>query len=156
MNVILVQRKGVPTIVGNLIVNGGFSTDVLSKPGMASLAMDLLDEGTKTLSSLQINEKLQLLGASLNTRAGLDVSTVSFSTLTQTFDPTLDIFADVLLNPAFSQKEFDRLKKEHLDNILQEKSEPFGIAITGISQNTLWCRASLRQSIGRIRISEHC
>ena len=128
MNVILVQRKGVPTIVGNLIVNGGFSTDVLSKPGMASLAMDLLDEGTKTLSSLQINEKLQLLGASLSTRAGLDVSTVSFSTLTQTFDPTLDIFADVLLNPAFSQKEFDRLKKEHLDNILQEKSDPFGIA----------------------------
>jgi zinc protease len=129
MNVILVQRKGVPTIVGNLIVNGGFSTDVLSKSGMASLAMDLLDEGTKTLSSLQINEKLQLLGASLNTRAGLDVSTVSFSTLTQTFDPTLDIFADVLLNPAFSQKEFDRLKKEHLDNILQEKSQPFGIAV---------------------------
>ena len=34
-----------------------------------------------------------------------------------------------LLNPAFSQKEFDRLKKEHLDNILQEKSEPFGIAV---------------------------
>ena len=133
MNVILVQRKGVPTIVGNLVVNGGFATDVLSKPGMASLAMDLLDEGTKTLSSLEINEKLQLLGASLYTRAGLDVSTVSFSTLTQTFDPTLDIFADVLLNPAFSQKEFDRLKKEHLDNILQEKSEPFGIAITGIS-----------------------
>jgi zinc protease len=128
MNVILVQRKGVPTIVGNLIVNGGYSTDVLSKPGMASLAMDLLDEGTKTLTSLQINEKLQMLGASLNTRAGLDVSTVSFSTLTQTFDPTLDIFADVLLNPAFSQKEFDRLKKEHLDNILQEKSEPLGIA----------------------------
>jgi zinc protease len=127
MNVILVKRKGVPSVVGNLVVNGGFATDVLSRPGMASLAMDLLDEGTKTLTSLEISEKLQLLGASLSTRAGLDVSTVSFSTLTQTFDPTLDIFADVLLNPAFSQKEFDRLKKEHLDNILQEKSDPFGI-----------------------------
>jgi predicted Zn-dependent peptidase len=127
MNVILVQRKGVPSVVGNLVVNGGFATDVLSKPGMASLAMDLLDEGTKTLTSLEISEKLQLLGASLSTRASLDVSTVSFSTLTQTFDPTLDIFADVLLNPAFSQKEFGRLKKEHLDNILQEKSDPFGI-----------------------------
>ena len=129
MNVTLVQRKGIPTIVGILIVNGGFSTDVLSKPGMASLAMDLLDEGTKNLSSLQINEKLQLLGASISTRAGLDVSTVIFSTLTQTFNPTLDILSDVILNPAFSQKEFDRLKKEHLDNILQEKSEPFGIAV---------------------------
>jgi zinc protease len=129
MNVILVQRKGVPTIVGNLIVNAGFSTDVQSKPGLANLAMDLLDEGTKTLSSLQINEKLQLLGASLYTRSSLDVSTVNFTTLKQTFDPTLDLFADVLLNPSFPQKEFDRLKKEHLDNILQEQSEPFGIAL---------------------------
>ncbi len=47
MNVILAQRKGVPTIVGNLIVNAGFATDALSKPGLANLAMDLLDEGTK-------------------------------------------------------------------------------------------------------------
>jgi zinc protease len=129
MNVILVQRKGVPTIVGTLIVNAGFATDVMSKPGLASLALDLLDEGTNTLSSLEINEKLQLLGASLRTGAGLDVSSVSFTTLKQTFDPTLDIFSDVLLNPSFPQKEFERLKKQHLDNILQEKSQPFGIAI---------------------------
>ena len=97
-----------------------------------------------------------MLGASLYTRAGLDVSTVSFSTLTQTFDPTLDIFADVLLNPAFSQKEFDRLKKEHLDNILQEKSEPFGIAIRVFPKILYGAGPSLQQSIGRIRISEHC
>ncbi len=129
LNIILVQRKGVPTIVGNLVVNAGFATDVLSKPGLASLALDLMDEGTRTLSSLEISEKLQLLGASLRTGAGLDVSSVSFTTLKQTFDPTLDIFADVLLNPSFPQKEFERLKKQHLDNILQEKSQPFGIAI---------------------------
>jgi zinc protease len=129
MNVILVKRKGVPTIVGNLVVNAGFATDALSKPGLTNLAMDLLDEGTKTLSSLEINEKLQLLGASLYTRAGLDASYIGFTTLKQTFDPTLDIFADVLLNPSFPQKEFDRLKKEHLDNILQEQAEPFGIAL---------------------------
>ena len=129
MNVILVQRKGVPTIVGNLVVNAGFATDALSKAGLASLAMDLLDEGTKNLSSLEISEKLQLLGASLNTYASLDVSSVRFTTLKQTFDPTLDIFADILLNPSFSQKEFERLKKEHLDNILQEQAEPFGMAI---------------------------
>jgi zinc protease len=129
MNVILIQRKGIPTIVGDLVINAGFSTDALSKPGLANLSMDLLDEGTKTLSSLQINERLQMLGASLYTRSGLDASYISFSTLKQTFDPTLDIFADVLLNPSFPQKEFDRLKKEHLDNILEEQSQPFGIAL---------------------------
>lgn len=129
LNVVLAQRKGTPTIVGNLILNAGFSTDMRSKSGLASLAMDLLDEGTKNLSTLEISEKLQLLGASLNTYASLDNSSVNFTTLKQTFDPTLELFADVLINPSFPQKEFDRLKKEHLDNIQRDKVNPFSMAM---------------------------
>jgi len=129
MNVILAQRKGVPTIVGNLIINAGYAADMKTKPGLVSLAMDLLDEGTKNLSTLEISDKLQLLGASLYTGADLDESYLSFNTLKQTFEPTLDLVADVLLNPSFPEKEFNRLKTEHLNTILQEKAEPFGIAL---------------------------
>jgi predicted Zn-dependent peptidase len=129
MNVILAQRKGVPTIVGYVIVNAGFAADVKAKPGLANLAMDLLDEGTKNLTSLEISDKLQLLGASLYTGSDLDESYLSFNTLKQTFDPTLDLVADVLLNPSFPEKEFNRLKTEHLNTILQEKAEPFGMAL---------------------------
>jgi predicted Zn-dependent peptidase len=129
MNVILAQRKGVPTIVGNLIVNAGYAADMKTKPGLVSLAMDLLDEGTKNLSTLEISDKLQLLGASLYTGADLDESYLNFTTLKQTFEPTLELVADVLLNPSFPEKEFNRLKTEHLNIILQEKAEPFGIAL---------------------------
>ena len=129
MNVILAQRKGVPTIVGNLIVNAGYAADMKTKPGLVGLAMDLLDEGTKNLSSLEISDKLQLLGASLYTGADLDKSYLSFTTLKQTFEPTLELVADVLLNPSFPEKEFNRLKTEHLNTILQEKADPFGIAL---------------------------
>jgi len=129
LHVILAQRKGVPTIVGKLVVNAGYSTDALSKAGMASLAMDMLDEGTKSMNTLQISERLQLLGASINAGSDLDASYVNFTTLQQTFDPTLDLFADILLNPSFPENEFDRLKKEHLDRIDQEKSQPFGMAL---------------------------
>ncbi|MBP1669527.1 MAG: peptidase, partial [Bacteroidetes bacterium] len=119
----------VPTIVGNLVFNAGFATDALAKPGLASLAMDMLDEGTTTLDALQISEKLQLLGASVNAGSDIDASYLNFNTLVPTLDPTLDLYADILLNPSFPQKEFDRLKKEHLDDIKQEKSEPFGMAL---------------------------
>ncbi len=129
LKVILAARKGVPTIVGKLVVNAGYSTDALSKAGMASLAMDMLDEGTKSMNTLQISERMQLLGATINAGSDLDASYVNFTTLQQTFDPTLDLFADILLNPSFPQKEFDRLKKEHLDRIDQEKSQPIGIAL---------------------------
>ena len=129
LNVILAQRKGVPTIIGCLVFNAGYATDVLTKPGLANLAMDMLDEGTKTFNTLQISEKLQLLGAYIYSGSDLDASYLYFNTLKQTFDPTLDLYSDILLNPSFPQKEFDRLKKEHLDNIEREKSEPFGMAL---------------------------
>ena len=129
LTVILTQRKGVPTIAGRLVFEAGYATDALSKPGMASFAMDMLDEGTKTLNTLQISEKLQMLGASINAGSDLDASYLNFTTLVPTLDPTLDLFADILLNPAFPQKEFDRLKKDHLDAIQREKSEPFGMAL---------------------------
>jgi predicted Zn-dependent peptidase len=91
--------------------------------------MDMMDEGTKTMNTLQISEKLQLLGASINAGSDLDASYLNFNTLQQTLEPTLDLFSEILLNPAFPQKEFDRLKKEHLDNIEREKSEPYGMAL---------------------------
>jgi zinc protease len=129
LTVVLAQRKGIPTVVGNLMFNAGYASDQLAKPGLADLAMDMLDEGTKTLDALQISEKLQLLGARINAGSDLDASYLNFNTLVPTLDPTLDMFADILLNPAFPQKEFDRLKKEHLNNIEQEKSQPFGMAL---------------------------
>jgi predicted Zn-dependent peptidase len=129
LNIILAQRKGVPTIVGRLIFNAGFASDGPSKSGLASLAMDMLDEGTKSLDALQISDKRQLLGASIFAYSDWDASYVGFNTLLQTFDPTLDLFTDILLNPAFPQKEFDRLKKEHLDNIIRQKSEPVSIGL---------------------------
>lgn len=129
LKVVLANRKGIPTIVGSLFFNAGFAADALSKPGLASLAMDMLDEGTQNLTTLQISEKLQLLGASIGTGSDMDASYVNFNTLQQTLEPTLDLFADILLNPAFPQKEFDRLKKEHLNSIDQEKSQPFGMVL---------------------------
>lgn len=129
LNIILAQRKGVPTVVGSLVLNAGFASDVLSKPGLANLAMDMIDEGTKTLDALQISDKRQLLGASIYSYSDWDASYVGFNTLIQTLDPTLDLFTDILINPSFPQKEFDRLKKEHIDDIKRQKTEPFGMAI---------------------------
>ncbi|MDP3312268.1 pitrilysin family protein [Lutibacter sp.] len=129
LKIILAKREGVPTIVMNLMVNAGYKADYLASPGTSALAMNLLDEGTKNLNSLQINEKLQLLGASLNSYSDQDISNVYMNTLKPSFDASLELFADVVLNPSFPQKEFDRLKTEQINDIRKEKSQPFGMAL---------------------------
>jgi len=129
MKVVLAQRTGVPTVVMDMMFNAGYSSDQLAAPGTASLAMNMMDEGTKNMNSLQINEKLQLLGASISTYSDLDESYVSMNTLKPSLEESLDLFADVVLNPSFPQKEFERLRQEQLDRIKREKSQPFSMAL---------------------------
>ncbi|MFD2585490.1 M16 family metallopeptidase [Croceitalea marina] len=129
LNVVLAKRSGVPTIVVNLMVNAGYKTDYLATPGTAQLAMNLMDEGTKNMNSLEINEKLQLIGASLSTFSDQDISNVYMTTLKQSFNESLDLFSDVVLNPIFPEKEFDRLKNEQINNIKREKSQPISMAL---------------------------
>lgn len=129
LKIVLARRTGVPTVVMNLMVDAGYKTDFLSSPGTAALSMDLLDEGTKDLTSLEINEKLQLLGASLSTFSNQDISSVYMNTLKPSLDASMALFADVLLNPAFPQKEFDRLQSEQINDIKSEKSQPITMAL---------------------------
>ncbi|MGB5189364.1 M16 family metallopeptidase, partial [Robiginitalea sp.] len=129
LNVVLAQRAGVSTVIMNLVTDAGYKTDYLSSPGTAELTMNLLDEGTKDKTSLQINEQLQLLGATLSTFSDQDQSNVYMSTLKPSFDASLNLFADVILNPEFPQGEFDRLKNEQINDIQQEKSQPVSMAL---------------------------
>ena len=129
LNVVLAQRKGVPTVVINLVTDAGYKTDHLSSPGTARLAMNLMDEGTKDKSALEINEQLQLLGASLNTFSNQDQSNVYMTTLKPSLDASLDLFLDIVLNPVFPQKEFERLKNEQINDIKQEKAQPITMAL---------------------------
>lgn len=129
LKVTLARREGVPTLVMNMMFDAGYASDQFSKPGTASLAMNLLDEGTESMSALEINDRLQILGASIGASSDLDASYLSMNTLVQSLDPSLDLYADVLLRPSFAEKEFERLRQLQLAGIEREKSQPITMAI---------------------------
>ncbi len=125
MKVVLARRSESPAISANLVFDAGYCTDKFGgKLGLARLAMDMLDEGTKSLNSLQINERLQLLGASLGTSSDLDNSYVSLNALKQSLDQSLDLMADVVLNPSFPDADFKRLQTQQISGIQNEKKSP--------------------------------
>lgn len=129
MKIILAERKSIPVINLNLMLDAGYASDQFASAGTASMAMNMLDEGTKTKDALQISEELQMLGANLNTGSNLDMSFVSLSSIKTNLDKSLNLFADVILNPSFPQKELDRLIKERLVAIQREKAQPIGLGL---------------------------
>ena len=129
LNVILVERDAVPVVNFRLILDAGYAADQFANPGTAKLAMDMLDEGTTSRSALEISEELAMLGASLGSFSNLDASSVSLSALKSELDASLDLYADVILNPAFPEQDFNRLKQQILIGIQREKVTPFQMAL---------------------------
>ena len=129
LEVVVAERHSVPVVDMNLLVDAGYASDQFAQPGTAQLAMNMLDEGTKTRNSIDISKDLASLGASLGAFSNLDTSTVSLSTLKSNLDRALNLYADVILNPAFPQSDFDRLKKIQLAQIQREKSQPIQMAL---------------------------
>lgn len=128
LQVILAQRSTIPVISLSLTFDAGYAADQFAVPGTAKLAMSMMDEGTATRNALQISEELEKLGSRLYTGSNLDQSFISLNTLKKNLDPSLDVWADVVLNPSFPQTDIDRLKKEQLVSIENEKKQPVSVA----------------------------
>ena len=77
--VLLARRTAVPLVRIGLVLDAGFAADDPKRPGVSSLAMAMLDEGTTTRSALQIADELSALAARFEAGSQLDASTVSIS-----------------------------------------------------------------------------
>ena len=129
LKVILAERPSIPVVSLRLEFNAGFASDQYAAPGTANLAMSMLDEGTKTRGALSISDELSMLGANLNTGSGLDVSYASLSALKANLDASLDLFADVVMNPSFPDADLKRLQAQTIARIKREKAEPTQMAL---------------------------
>jgi zinc protease len=130
LEVWMVQQTELPIISMNLVVKSGATFEPEGKNGVALLTANMLDDGTKTRSAAEIANGLQSIGAFVNANPGWDSTNVGLQTLTKHLDAALDVYADVITNPAFPETEFEGLRRRTLGGLLQQKSNPGAIANT--------------------------
>ena len=129
LQIVLAERHDVPVVQMSLMVDAGYAADREGIAGTANLVADMLDEGTRRRSALEISEALDVIGARLETGCGADTMIVSLNTLKRHLGTALDIYADVVLEPMFPQADFERLQKQQLAEIQSDKSRPDGVAM---------------------------
>jgi len=118
------KRAKTPTVELNLLLDAGYAADQFAAPGVASLTMSMLDEGAGSRTSLEISDRLDALGARLSCGAGLDTCSIRLSALRENLEASLEVFAEVALQPSFPEAELERLKRLQLARIAQEKATP--------------------------------
>lgn len=129
LTLIVAPRPGVPLFNIRLVLDAGYAADQFARPGTASLTLAMLDEGTSKRSGPEIGEQLAMLGATLGAGSTLDSSFVAMSALAERLDPSLEIFADVVQRPVFPEAELERLRRQYLAALNQERTRPNSMAL---------------------------
>ena len=91
--------------------------------------MGMLDEGAGDLDALAFGNRAESLGANVGASASLDGGSAYLSALKEKLEPSLALYAQMLRQPRFDQKEIDRVKAQWIAGIAQEKARPNGAAL---------------------------
>jgi predicted Zn-dependent peptidase len=123
-----VQRTGVPVTQVALAFDAGSAADAPAGRGLAAMTMDLLDEGTSKLSSQQVAEAEERLGADVSSSNGADRSYVMLNALSPNLAPSLDLLRDVVNDAAFRPADIERIRAQMLTSIAQTQKDPTRVA----------------------------
>jgi zinc protease len=118
------RQKQAPLVSLRMLIPRGSATDPQGMAGMTALAADMLDEGTGTLSSLEISETLQRLATDYDAHVDTDATSVAMNMLADQFEPSVTLLSDLVLRPAFPPEEFERRKAQHLAGAIAAEADP--------------------------------
>jgi predicted Zn-dependent peptidase len=122
------HRAAAPVTQVGLVFDAGYAADAPGQRGLENMVMSLLDEGTSTMTSQQIAEEKERLGAILEAGGSADRSTVSLSALSANLAPSLALMADIVRDPAFRPDDVERVRGQLATAVEEAKSDPNSMA----------------------------
>ena len=128
IRVVTAPVRKLPVVTVLVIIDAGSTNDPTGKEGVAALTAGLLLEGTARLNGAALTEKFERLGTSLESGADWDSAFVKITALSDKLEAATILLGEALSEPAFPEREVERLKAERLAEILQLETEPRGLA----------------------------
>ena len=124
LSIAAVERRGLPIVSLALVLPAGSAVDPPDRPGLASLAADMLDEGSGDRSAVGIQEALSRIGTELDTEVGPDSAVLSLSLLDRFVPEALHLLADIAVRPRLDLPDLERVRTLRLNRIRQLRDVP--------------------------------
>ncbi|QCR23225.1 pitrilysin family protein [Pontibacter sp. SGAir0037] len=130
IKVIGTQTDEIPTVTLQLTLEGGHRLSAANpgKAGISTLTASLLNEDTENFTAEEFTNELNKLGSSISIGSGANETSVYVSSLTKNLDQTLKLLEERLFKPKFAEDDFERLKKQQLEGIANQATQPTAIA----------------------------
>jgi predicted Zn-dependent peptidase len=123
-----VPHRAVPVVTIQLLVRRGSADDPAGKEGLAAITVDMLDEGSRGRSAIEIHEALARIGTHLESDIGSDASIIGTSVLSRFALEAMHLLADITVHPSLGEADFDRVRQFRLNRLRQLRDLPSVVA----------------------------
>ena len=123
-----IENDEVPLVNFQVSFRGSLLLETPEKVGVSNLLASLMNKGTATKTTAQLQDAIKNLGASIWVSAGDEEIVFSGRTLSKNYNKTLALVEEIILEPRWDQEEFDILKRSVKGQILQQEAQPNSIA----------------------------
>ncbi len=124
LQVIAVAHHEQPAVSLRLIFRVGGVQDPPDKPGVATLAAALLDQGTTTRNAEKIASTIDSVGGAIGTGSGSDLTYINAVVLKDSLDLALEMVSDLARNPSFAPEEIERQRQQILSGLKVSYEDP--------------------------------
>ena len=128
LSVLGVEDRETPMVQFGLEIRGGMLVEAPGRTGVANLLAETMMEGTAQRTPEELEEAIDLLGASLSVSAGSTGFSISGSVMARNYDETMALVEEILLEPRFDSDRFELARQRVLSNIRQSDANPSFVA----------------------------
>jgi zinc protease len=128
MKVVVATNRETPLWDVRILFDVGSYADPEGKEGLASVTLDMMNDGAGGLSAEELSKRLRLLGSRVNSSAYIDGAVISAAGQKAALAETLDLWASVVLKPDFPAKDWEILQKQRLAELRASREDPSKIA----------------------------
>ncbi|HVF30411.1 MAG TPA: pitrilysin family protein [Pyrinomonadaceae bacterium] len=124
LKVIVKRRASAPTVAGGLFIRGGARNISERDAGIENLMLATAVEAGKKTPRATIRRELASLGSSMGSAVSNDYSAVSFVSTRANFNRLWEMFADVMMDPAFAAQDVELNRERILTGLREAGTAP--------------------------------
>ncbi len=123
-----ITDREVPLVQFELSLRGGQLYETPGRVGVANLLAESMTAGTAKRTPAELEQAIDMLGASISVSSGGQRFTVRGSMLAKNYDSTMALVQEILLEPRFDSTEFVLAKQRVANALRQRAASPTAVA----------------------------
>ena len=123
-----IENNEVALVQFQMQIKGSLLLENNDKIGVSNLLANLMTKGTQNKTTQELENAIEILGATIKVNATNEAIVISGSSLAKNYEKTMQLVEEIVTKPRWDKAEFDLTKESTLSQINEQNADPNSIA----------------------------